>query len=125
VVSATAKDGDVREIVPDREGSAEEMRTKSAAESNNSVHGGERLRALMPYVCMAAILLAPLLAALVRVEAGLVVMGIALSATAILLHTSMGELPARHRRLLGMLFVVNCALALACFAVAFIRLRIG
>lgn len=72
----------------------------------------------------AAMFLAPFLAFLYRVEAGLGLMAVALGATSFLLWEALGDVPARVRPRLRVLIGVNLTLALVCLgAAAWLLLR--
>jgi hypothetical protein len=118
----TPIDGRRMERVPDHERAAETEVTNSPRANKISVHRVARLRAVLPVIFIVAILIAPFLASFVRFEAGLVVMGAALTATAVLLRGDIGEMPARSNRLLQVLLACNVILAFACFVAAIVRL---
>lgn len=63
-----------------------------------------------------AILGAPFIAILFRVEAGLMVMALALSAVSLLLSEALDAAPAQFRRWLRLGILVNVTLATACGA---------
>ena len=65
-----------------------------------------------------AILVAPFIAMLIRVEAGLMVMALALGAGSLLLREALGIAPDRVRRWLRVGIVVNVLLAAACVGLA-------
>ncbi|MGH2613958.1 MAG: hypothetical protein ACRDJC_01860 [Thermomicrobiales bacterium] len=69
-------------------------------------------------VMAAAILIAPFIAVLVRIEAGLVVMAVALGATAVLLRVALPATPIATRHWLRLVIAINVALAVACAALA-------
>jgi hypothetical protein len=81
----------------------------------------ERLRRLTYIACAAAIILAPFLALLWSVEAGLALMAIALTACGLLLHGAKAEAPQRLQSLIRAVVMANLALAGAC-AVALVYL---
>jgi hypothetical protein len=66
----------------------------------------------------AAIVVAPFIALLVRAEAGLVVMAIALGATSMLLRDVLPATPLRTRRWLRLVIAISVALAVVCVALA-------
>ena len=63
-----------------------------------------------------AIFVAPFIALIIRAEAGLVVMAVALAATTIILHEAAPTFPPPTRRWARVATVVNSGLALACLA---------
>ena len=65
-----------------------------------------------------AILVAPFIAMLIRVEAGLIVMALALCAVSLLLREALDAVPIRIRRWLRLAMVANVALAVACISLA-------
>jgi len=79
----------------------------------------ERLKAAFLAV---AIVAAPFIALLVRTEAGLVVMAVALSAGSFLLADALDVTHRPFRRWLRLGIGVNLALAAACIALAVLRL---
>ena len=79
---------------------------------------GTDLARLRVALMATAILAAPFIALLFRIEAGLVVMATALSAGSFLLSDALGATPDRLHRLLQLAIWVNLAVAAACMAVA-------
>ena len=79
---------------------------------------GTDLARLRVALMATAILAAPFIALLFRIEAGLIVMATALSAGSFLLSDALGATPDRLHRLLRLAIWVNLALAAACMAVA-------
>lgn len=65
-----------------------------------------------------AILVAPFIAWLVRAEAGLIVMALALASGTLLLRDALDTAPHRIRRWLRLGILVNLALAVACGSLA-------
>lgn len=65
-----------------------------------------------------AILGAPFIAMLFRIEAGLVVMAVALGAGSLLLREALEAVPIRARRLLRLAILANLTLAVVCVSVA-------
>jgi hypothetical protein len=65
-----------------------------------------------------AILVAPFIAMLIRVEAGLIIMALALGAGTLLLYDVLDAAPVRTQRWLRSGMLVNIALAAACVALA-------
>ena len=65
-----------------------------------------------------AILVAPFIAMLFRVEAGLIVMALALGTGSVMLRDVLGVVPVRIHRWLRLGMVVNLALAAACVGFA-------
>lgn len=84
----------------------------------------ERQRRFLTVLLAAAIFLAPLLALLLRVEAGLLAMAVALTATALLLRDAAPDAPRQLHQPLRLLVGVNLALAVACLvALAWLVVR--
>jgi hypothetical protein len=65
-----------------------------------------------------AMLVAPFIAMLIRVEAGLIVMALALGAGSLLLREVLDAVPVRIHRWLRLGILVNVALASACVGLA-------
>jgi hypothetical protein len=65
-----------------------------------------------------AIVVAPFIALLVRMEAGLLVMAIALGATSMLVREALQATPTTIRHWLRLVIALNVALAVACLAFA-------
>ncbi len=65
-----------------------------------------------------AIVIAPFIAFLFRVEAGLLMMAVALGATSFLLHDAVDAVPPRNRRWIRLILAFNLLLALVCGVVA-------
>ena len=80
----------------------------------------------IPRIILAgAIVIAPFLALLVRLEAGLFVMALALFAVSGLLREALAAAPLRSHRWLRAAIVLDVILATACLALAVARLRNG
>ena len=81
----------------------------------NGQPGKGRTTALMMAM---AILVAPFIAMLIRVEAGLIVMALALGVGSLLLREVLDTVPVRTHRWLRLGMLVNVALAAACVGLA-------
>ncbi len=91
------------------------LRTSQNPRSMNGGAGPGRFGSIIMAV---AILAAPFIALLIRVEAGLIVMALALSAGSLLLREAHGAAPTHIRRWLQLGMLVNVTLAVACVVLA-------
>jgi hypothetical protein len=89
-----------------------------ADEDTGSMNGQAGKGRTTAFVMAMAILVAPFIAMLIRVEAGLIVMALALGAGSLLLREVLGAVPVGIHRWLRVGMVVNVALAAACVGLA-------
>ena len=82
------------------------------------MNGGPYKGRTTAFVMAMAVLIAPFIAMLIRIEAGLIVMALALGAGALLLRDVLGAVPVRVHQWLRLGMVVNVALAAACVGLA-------